>query len=215
MGARSLILVLSRHRSGDSDLIARIYSRFGVLRLLVRDGLEPSGRFHGVFEPFNMMTLDFFQRGEVVIPRDFKELRRYSLLSADYERFIWMSHVCRFVIYNVPFYEPLFFKKVIDFLLTDPSGRLEVLRIKLRLEFIKSAGISPIFLGQKIPRGKVRVRLSDGSLSDEGEVEISSGTLRLLKRLSEEKLGKNLRVNGKTVREAEHLLDSIISYHMR
>lgn len=215
MSARSTVLVLSRHRAGDSDLIARIYSRWGVGTLLVRDGLLPENRFHGIFEPFNLMVLDFHQRGEVLIPEDFRDLIRYSLLSSDYVRFLWMNHVCDFIIRKVRFYDERLFTRLIELLLTEPGESAGILKVLLRLDFVKFSGITPRFLEQKVPRGKARVRLSDGSINSKGEAEVSPGALRLLQKLSEARNIKRISAPDKICDEAVRLLDSLIDYHTR
>jgi hypothetical protein len=215
MSSRSPVLVLSRHRAGDTDLIARIYSRWGILTLLVREGFLPENRYHGVFEPFNQMVLDFRQMGSVVVPEDLQELKRYSYLSRDYERFRWMSHVCEFILKQVRFWDEELFGRMIDLLLKDPRRKFYVLRVLLRVEFLKFSGIIPLFLREKIPRGKVRIRLSDGLPDSGGEYEISGGALRLIGKIYKEKNHGRVSSSKKICLEAEEFLDALINYHTK
>ena len=215
MAVRSRVLVLTRRRAGDTDLIAKVYSHSGIADLLVRDALLPDHRFHGVFEPFNTMTLDYRQRGEIILPQDFTDLQPLSLLSRDYDRFLWMSHVCDFILRHVRFYDHRLFENLLAFLKTPPRGRSSILSLLLRLSYIKFAGITPRFLSQKPPRGRARIRLSDGSLTKEGDYEVSAGALRLILTLWQKGDTSRLRASDSLCEEARNLLDALITYHTR
>jgi len=215
MSIKSRVLVLSRLRAGDTDLIARVYGSGGVMTLLVRDGLLPDHRFHGVFEPFNTMVLDYRQRGEIIFPEDFTDLQHLSHLSRNYDRFLWMSHVCDFILRQVRFYDPVLFDTLLGFLTQDPDGKEPVLGLLLRLKYIRFSGITPRFLDQKIPRGRTRVRLSDGSIDEEGEFEISAGALRLIQRLARKESTSRLSPSSALCDEGQKLLEALIDYHTR
>ncbi len=215
MGIKGRILVLARLRAGDSDIIARVYGASGVATLLVREGLVPGHRFHGIFEPFNTMVLDYRQRGEIILPQDFSDLQPLSLLSRDCDRFLWMSSVCEFILKKVRFYDPALFETFIGFLTRDPKGKEHLLSLLLRLSYIKFSGITPKFLGETPPRGRVRIRLSEGSISEDGEVEVSAGTLKLIQSLVREESLPRVRSGIALYIEGINLLDALINYHTR
>ena len=215
MGLKTKVLVLKRIRAGDQDLLAKVYGQGGVLDLLVRDGLLNTSRFFGIFEPFNLVEVDLKQRGEVALPNDVLGVEWFSYLSKDYRRYRWMCWVSLFVLRHIRFYDERLFSLVLKALLTEPRGREGILRVKFKLEFLSASGLEPKFLKEKLGRGRVKIRLSDGSVSEEGEVEVRSSSLKELVRLKNLRSLKGVRFRREEVEEMESVLDLLIEYHTR
>ncbi len=207
--------MLRRVRAGDQDLLAKAYGPGGVVSVFVKDGLLSSCSFFGVFEPFNVVLLDLSQRGDVVIPGDVLGVERLSYLCGRFERFLWMSWVAGFVLRHVRFYDEKLFELFLSYIVRDVVSREGVYRLKLRLEYLNASGLSPKFIGERIPRGVHRIRLSDGALSQEGELEVTAGALRLVKRIHSAERLENLAVSPSLLRKAEAVLDRFIDYHSR
>ncbi len=215
MGFRTRVLVLKRIRAGDQDLLAKVYGRGGLLDLLVRDGFLPENRFFGVFEPFNLVELELRQRGGITVPEDILRTERLSYLCRDYRRYRWMCWVSLFALKHMSFYDERLFSLVLRALLADPKGMEAVLRIRFRLEFLSLSGLEPKFLKEALPKGRVRIKLSDGSTSPEGDVEVSGTSLRELVRIKNLKSLKGFRAKKERLEEIEKLLDLLIEYHTR
>ena len=214
MSTKGRILVLRRVRAGDQDLLVRAYGPVGVMDLLVRDGLLNTSAFFGVFEPFNVVEVDLSQRGEVAVPNDVMRVERLSYLCADFDRFRWMCWVARFVLRNVRFYDEKLFELFLSYL-TVKGRREEVYRIKLKLEYLEASGLRPRFLGAESLRGKVKVKLSDGSVSPEGDLEVKAQVLRIIRRLYETRRVGRVILSPELAKGAEQLLDRFIEYHSR
>jgi len=216
MSVKSRVLILKRLRAGDQDLLAKAYGPGGIIDLLVRDGLLCGSYFFGVFEPFNVVTVDLSQKGDIVVPNDVVSVERLSYLSANFRRFLWMSWIAGFILRNVRFFDDKLFELFLSYMVKAVRGREEVYRIKLRLDYLDLSGLKPRFLGERIPRrGSVKLRLSDGSLSPAGELETDARILRVLSRIYEIRRTGNVAVNPELARRAERILDSFIAYHTR
>lgn len=215
MGLRTRVLVLRRIRAGDQDLLARVYGRGGLLDVLVRDGLLPESRFFGVFEPFNLVEVEVRQRGGIAVPEDVVRTERISYLCRDYRRYRWMCWVSLFVLKYISFYDEKLFSLILKALLADPKGREDILRVRFKLEFLSASGLEPRFLKEPVSGSIVRVKLSDGSVSEEGEVEVKSSSLRELIRIKNMRSLKGFRTSRERLAEAERLLDLLIDYHTR
>ncbi len=209
------MLVLKRIRAGDQDLIAKGYTQVGVVDVLIRDGLLVENRFFGIFEPFNVLEIDLRQQGNITVPNDIFEVRRLSYLASDFSRFLWMSWVCGFVLKYVKYYDERLFNLFVSYLTLKPSGTKEVYRIKLLSEFLELSGLKPKFLEEKLPKGEVKVNLSDGSISESGELKVPAGTLRLIKRIHSSKELNRISANSKNLTLAEDLLRKYLEYHTK
>jgi len=214
MSIKGRILVLRRVRAGDQDILVRAYGPAGITDLLVRDGLLNTSVFFGVFEPFNVVVVDLSQRGEVAVPNDIMGVERLSYLCTDFARFRWMCWVARFVLRNVRFYDERLFDLFLNYL-TVKGKREEVYRIKLKLEYLEISGLRPRFLSMEEAGEKVRVKLSDGSVSPEGDLEVGSQVLRVIRRLYENRGTGRIILSPELARRAEQLLDRFIEYHSR
>ncbi len=215
MSLKTRVLVLKRLRAGDQDLLAKVYGQGGIFDVLVRDGFLNTNRFFGAFEPFNLVEVDLKQRGGIALPNDILRVERFSYLSKDYRRYRWMCWVSLFVLKHIRFYDERLFSLILKAMLMDPKGKEGIVRIRFRLEFLSISGLEPRFLKEKLGRGKVRIRLSDGSVSEEGEVEVNSSILKELVRLRGLKSLKGVRLRREDMEEMERLLDLLIEYHTR
>jgi recombinational DNA repair protein (RecF pathway) len=214
MSFKGKVLVLKRVRSGDQDLIAKAYSQGGVVSILVREGYAVSNPFFGIFEPFNLVEADLDQRGDVLVPNDVLSVRRFSLLAREYRRYVWMCWVSLFVLRKVKLYDERVFSLLVRYITLDPGRRAAVYRVLFRLEVIDALGWRPKFLDQSIGGGRVRVSVSDGSLSEEGGLEVSAGVLRSIRELMN--LGaERVSLRGRVLRKVEEFLDTYIDYHVR
>ncbi|MDQ7038131.1 MAG: recombination protein O N-terminal domain-containing protein [Aquificota bacterium] len=214
MSFKGKLVVLKRIRSGDDDLIAKVYSPAGVVSVLVREGYLGSNPFLGVFEPFNLVEADLDQKGDILVPNDIISVRRYSLLARDYNRYVWMSWVSLFVLTRISFYDERVFPLIVRYLTANPGRRIPVYRVLFRIGIMEALGWRPRFLSQNIGKGKVKVRISDGSVSEDGEVEVRAVVLRFIKNLAELGSGR-ISARGNVLKEAEDLLDRYIDYHTR
>ncbi len=215
MSLKTRVLVLKRLRAGDQDLLAKVYGQGGVFDVLVRDGFLNTNRFFGVFEPFNLVELDLKQRGGIALPNDILRVERFSYLSKDYRRYRWMCWVSLFVLKHIRFYDERLFSLILKAMLMDPKGKEGIVRVRFKLEFLSISGLEPRFLKEKLGKGRVRIRLSDGSVNEEGEVEVNSSILKELVRLKGLKSIKGVRSRKKDIEEMERLLDLLIEYHTR
>ena len=215
MSLRTRVIVLKRIRAGDQDLLAKVYGQGGVLDLLVRDAYLNICRFFGVFEPFNLVEVDLIQRGGIVIPSDVGRVERFSYLTRDFDRFLWMSWVARFILRHVGFYDEKLFDLFLRYMLERTEGAEPLYRVKLKLDYLSLSGLRPKFLEESFGRGKLKVRLSDGSVRREGDYEVESYILRFLVKVWRAKRLKNLNIREETAREMERFLDTLIEYHTR
>ena len=215
MSLKTRVLVLKRIRAGDQDLLAKVYGQGGIFDVLVRDGFLSTNRFFGAFEPFNLVEVDLKQRGGIALPNDILRVERFSYLSKDYRRYRWMCWVSLFVLKYIRFYDERLFSLILKAMLMDPKGKEGIVRIRFKLEFLSISGLEPRFLKEKLGKGRVRIRLSDGSVNEEGEVEVNSSILKELVRVKGLKSIKGARSRKKDVEEMERLLDLLIEYHTR
>ncbi len=215
MSLKTKIVVLRRIRAGDQDLLAKVYGQGGVLDLFVKDGYLNTNRFFGIFEPFNVAVVDLVQKGGVVVPNDVNGLRRFSLLSRDYRRFRWMSWIAKFILSYVGFYDEKLFDLFLNYMLADTEGAEHLYRVRFKLDYLIKSGLKPKFLKESFGRGKLKVRLSDGSVRKEGEIEVESFILRLMVKLAGSRKLKTLNIDEGKARKMEGLLDALIEYHTK
>ncbi len=215
MSLRTRILVLRRIRAGDQDLLAKAYGQGGIISLYIKDGFLSTNRFFGFFEPFNILEVDVSQRGGVMVPNDVISIQRLSYLCRDFSRFAWMSWIASFILKHVSYYDERLFDLFTNYLLLELKGSEHLYKVKLKLDFLHISGLKPKFLEERIRRKKLRIKLSDGTVAEEGELEVEGSVLRLLSRLYRiRKLG-NLVVDHRLIRKMEELLDTFIEYHTR
>ena len=207
-------MVLKRVRSGDQDLIAKVYCQVGVQSILVREGYTSSSPFFGVFEPFNVVEADLEQKGDILVPNDVLSVERLSLLATDCRRYLWMCWLSAFTLSRIRFYDERIFQLLVKFLKVDPGRSAGLYRVLFRLKVIEAMGLRPKFL-ERIPRRRrLKVKLSDGSAGEEGEVEVPAQVLATLRRISEKGIGR-VSVEKGTLKRIEDLLDLYMEYHMR
>jgi len=215
MSVKTKIMVLKRIRAGDYDLLIKAYSPLGTIDILVREGLIAGSKFFGLFEPFNILKVDLKQRGAVAVPQDILHVNRLSLLCRDFERFMWMSWVCSFILKNVRFYDPYLFRTFYKYLIENPKKSYPAYRIKLILDFLELSGIKPVLLRQNVTGKRLKLRLSDGSVANDGDIEISPGVVRTIKRIGLSKEIGKIYVKPEYLQEAEKVLNLYIEHHMR
>jgi len=175
MALKTRVLVLKRIRAGDQDLLAKVYGQGGVIDLLVRDGFLNTNRFFSLFEPFNVLEVDLSQKGGVAVPNDVGSVRFLSYMCRDFSRFMWFSWIAGFILRYVRYYDDRLFNLFLGYMLSKSVGG--ALRVKLRLDFLELSGLKPKFLEER--EFRKRIKFSDGSTSDRGDVE---ATPELLKR---------------------------------
>lgn len=214
MSFKGKVLVLRRLRSGDLDLIARVYGPEGVQSFLIREGYRPSNPFFGLFEPFNLLEVDAHQRGNVLVPNDVALVKRFSVFSSDYERYLWMDWISSFLLRRIRFYDSRVFSLTLDFIKLRPGENVQNYRVFFRLRVLEALGIKPRFLGERIKGRRLRVSLSDGSVSQSGEVEVEASVLRAVKSIW--RAGpERVLPRGSVLGKAEELLDVYLDHHMR
>ncbi len=214
MSFKGKVVVLKRVRSGDQDLIAKVYSQGGVVSLLVRNGYLPSNPFFGVFEPFNLVEADLEQRGDLLIPNDVLNVERLSLLARDYRRYTWMCWVAMYILTRIKLYDERVFYIILRSLTMNPKRKVAIHRVLFRIGLIEALGWRPKFLDERIGRGRVKISMADGSVSDQGDLEVHSAVLRTIKMLVE--LGaERVSVRGELLRQVEEFLDTYLDYHIR
>jgi len=150
-----------------------------------------------------------------MVPNDVISIQRLSYLCRDFSRFAWMSWIASFILKHVSYYDERLFDLFTNYLLLELKGSEHLYKVKLKLDFLHISGLKPKFLEERIRRKKLRIKLSDGTVAEEGELEVEGSVLRLLSRLYRiRKLG-NLVVDHRLIRKMEELLDTFIEYHTR
>ncbi|WP_457601432.1 hypothetical protein [Hydrogenivirga sp.] len=211
MSFKAKVLVLKRLRAGDQDLLAKVYGQGGVVDVLVRDGLLNEHRFFGLFEPFNVLEVDLSQRGGIAVPNDVGEVRFLSYLCRETDRFLWFSWIAGFILKHVRFYDERLFNLFMSYMLS--RSMTDVLKVKLRLDFLELSGLKPKFIEQSSLKG--RLKLSDGALSEEGELEVQENVIELLRRIYRAKRPQRIKIGVRSLHRMEELLDAFIEYHTR
>ncbi len=210
-------IVLKRVVGGDYDLVCTLYGTSGLITLFVKEGLLPSSPFLGTFEPFNVVGLEFLQRGNVTVPLDVRYVQRYSYLARSYTRFRWMSAIASFVLKHLSFYDERIYNFVESSMLRKVRS-LGVHILDFKLRFINLYGIQPKFLSKEVPmRGSLRIDLSNGDLSRSGDVKVKVPTIRLLQRInrSTRKDLSSIKIDKSLFKEADRLLEAYIDYHTK
>ncbi|RLJ69919.1 recombination protein O [Hydrogenivirga caldilitoris] len=211
MGLKTKVLVLKRIRAGDQDLLAKVYGKGGVIDLLVRDGFLNNHRFFGLFEPFNLLEVDLSQRGGIAIPNDIGDVKFLSYLCRDFERFLWFSWISGFILKFVKYYDEKLFNLFISYMLSKSTQN--TLRIKFRLDYLELSGLKPKFLEEE--KHRRMLKLSDGSTSDKGDVEVSAESLNLIKKVYRAEKPQRIKIGAGALQDLETLLDLFIEHHIR
>ncbi|WP_448588212.1 hypothetical protein [Thermocrinis sp.] len=190
MSAKAKIIVLRKILVGEWDLLAYAYGTFGRGRILVRKGFYPKNAYSAVFEPFNLLTLDYHQSGELLILNDVIDVEFYSYLALkDYRRFLWMSKVAHIIASWISYYDSNVFDLLQNYLRMDIKN-YKVFEIKLKLELVRALGIyrEDLFEGEmakvvnEIDRECRVERLEKIFLSKPAFMEISEALEKMLKR---------------------------------
>jgi len=141
MSTKAEVLVVRKILVGEWDLLALVYGTVGKAKLLVRKGFHPNSAYCSIFEPFNLMIIDYHQSGDLLILNDVKDVKFYSYLALrSYSRFLWMSKVVQNVVKWISYYDSSIFNLLKDYLILNIRNH-KVFEIKLKLELVKSMGI--------------------------------------------------------------------------
>ncbi len=202
-------IVLRRVRGGDTDLVATLYGTPGKVTLFVKEGFLNDNKFFGIFEPFNYVVLDYYQRGNVIFPNDIKGVRRFSYLSRDFKRYMIMSKVSLFFIKYVHYYDEDVFRLILNYFLKKPLKKVDITYLKFLLDYLNISGIKPRFLSYRNVKEKfVKIDLSNGEISEKGDYEIEGYILKFLIKLN--KGEKVFLYTKKDIKKAEKFLISYI-----
>jgi recombinational DNA repair protein (RecF pathway) len=141
VSAKAEVIVIKKFLVGEWDLLAYAYGTVGRCKIFVRRGFHPEESYCGFFEPFNLLTIDYHQSGDLLILNDLVSAKLYSYLALkSYDRFLWMSKVLQAILRWVAYYDSSIFKLLQNFLLLDVKNH-KVFDIKLKLSLIKAMGI--------------------------------------------------------------------------
>jgi recombinational DNA repair protein (RecF pathway) len=141
VSAKAKVIVIKKFLVGEWDLLAYAYGTVGRCKIFVRRGFHPEESYCGFFEPFNLLTIDYHQSGDLLILNDLVSAKLYSYLALkSYDRFLWMSKVLQTILRWVAYYDSSIFKLLQNFLLLDVKNH-KVFDIKLKLSLIKAMGI--------------------------------------------------------------------------
>ncbi|GEM_PF-2593458 len=215
MSSKGRYLILKRIRAGDQDILAISYGSEGIVNILVRDGFLNSHEFFGLFEPFNVVTAYFYQKGDLLIPCDVIEVKRLSYICFDFHRYKWACWIASFVLKYLNFYDESVFNLILNYLRVNPKGKDRIFRIKFKLDYLKISGLEPLFIKTKHKSQTVRVKLSDGKISNDGDIELEGTVLSLLKRIEKGRALGRIRADISLLNKAEELLDSFLDYHIK
>jgi recombinational DNA repair protein (RecF pathway) len=141
VSAKAEVIVIKKFLVGEWDLLAYAYGTVGRCKIFVRRGFHPEESYCGFFEPFNLLTIDYHQSGDLLILNDLVSAKLYSYLALkSYDRFLWMSKVLQTILRWVAYYDSSIFKLLQSFLILDVKNQ-KVFDIKLKLSLIKAMGI--------------------------------------------------------------------------
>jgi recombinational DNA repair protein (RecF pathway) len=139
--AKAKVIVIKKFLVGEWDLLAYAYGTVGRCKIFVKRGFHPEESYCGFFEPFNLLTIDYHQSGDLLILNDLASAKLYSYLALkSYDRFLWMSKVLQTILRWVAYYDSSIFKLLQSFLLLDVKNH-KVFDIKLKVSLIKTMGI--------------------------------------------------------------------------
>jgi len=205
---------LRRLRGGGVDLIATLYGTSGKVNLFVKEGYLNENKFFGIFEPFNLVEIDFFQNGNLIIPNDILKVKRLSLFACDFKRFIYMSKVSKLILKYITFYDEELFYLILHNFIKDIKN-VEAELLKFYLDFLKILGYEPKFLTTENIKGKfLKIDLEKGEISKNSRYTVKASHLNILKKIYEMKDYERIRVGKNTFKEVEKFLNDYIRYHL-
>jgi recombinational DNA repair protein (RecF pathway) len=141
VSAKAKVIVIKKILVGEWDLLAYAYGTVGRCKIFVRKGFHPEESYCSFFEPFNLLTIDYHQSGDLLILNDLVSAKLYSYLALEsYDRFLWMSKVLQTILRWVAYYDSSIFKLLQSFLLLDVENH-KVFDIKLKLSLVKAMGV--------------------------------------------------------------------------
>jgi len=207
-------LVLRRLRGGDVDLIATLYGTLGRVNLFVKEGYLNENKFFGVFEPFNLIKVDFSQNGNLIIPNDVLKIKRLSLFACNFKRFIYMSKISKLILKYINFYDEELFYFILHNFIKDIKN-VEASFLKFYIDFLRILGYKPKFLTTENIKGKfLKIDLEKGEISKNGNYTVNASHLNILKKIYEIKDYERIRIGKKTSREIEKFLNDYAQYHL-
>ncbi len=208
-----MIIVLKRFCVGEADVLARVYGYGGIMNLYIKDGYEPSNKFFGVFEPFNIMEITYYQQGEFIIPQDIRKIERLSFLARNYDSFLWMCSIADFILNYIKFFEATIFNKTAEYLKFVPSkySRYSTF-IKFIFEIIEILGITPAFLSEE--REGNSIYMKDGSINEKGDYKISMSAINVMRKIYRTSKVERIKVEKDIYREITEFLKRYIEFHI-
>jgi len=205
-------LVLRRVRGGDDDLVAKLYGTAGKVSLFVKEGYLVENKFFGIFEPFNLVKMDYYQSSGFIIPRDILEVKRFSYLARDLRRYLLMSYISQAILKHINFYDEEVFSLILKFFLKETKNP-EASYFKFFLNLLKTLGYEPLFLREKVKGKFTFLDLEKGSLSSSG-VKVRSSLLNLLKKIHQIGEYERVKVKKRDFEEGRKILEEFLSYHL-
>ncbi len=141
MSAKAEVIVVKKFLVGEWDLLAYVYGTVGKAKLFVKRGFNPEESYCRFFEPFNLLTIDYHQSGNLLVLNDIANAKLYSHLAMkSYDRFLWMFRVLQTVVRWATYYDSSIFKLMKSYLLIDVKNH-KVFDVKLKLNLVKIMGI--------------------------------------------------------------------------
>jgi len=67
VSAKAKVIVIKKFLVGEWDLLAYAYGTVGRCKIFVKRGFHPEESYCGFFEPFNLLTIDYHQSGDLLI----------------------------------------------------------------------------------------------------------------------------------------------------
>ncbi|AAC07907.1 DNA repair protein RecO [Aquifex aeolicus] len=209
---KGTFLVLRRVRGGDVDLVATLYGTAGKVSLFLREGYLNEKKLFGVFEPFNLVKIDYYQSSGLIIPRDVLEVKRFSYFAKDVKRYFLMSYISQTVLRHINFYDEELFSLILRFFLKETKNP-EASYFKFFLNLLKTLGYEPLFLRERVRGRYAFLDLEKGSLSSSG-VKVRSSLLNLLKKIHQLEEYERIKIKRKDFEEGREILEKFLSFHL-
>ncbi|WP_461831294.1 DNA repair protein RecO [Aquifex sp.] len=206
-------IVLRRVRGGDVDLVATLYGIYGKLTLFLKEGYLNENPLFGVFEPFNVVDIDFYQSGNIIIPNDVRKVRRFSYKAKDYEQFIYMSKISEAVLKFVHSYDEKIYKLLFNEL-EKKVKNLNTSLLRFYINLIEILGYTPKFLYEGKIGQKVKINLENGEIGS-GNYEIKGSYIKLLRKIKNTKDYERIRITKGSFKEIEKFLRDFLNYHTK
>jgi len=209
---KGTFLVLRRLRGGDVDLVATLYGTSGKVTIFLRGGYLNENKLFGVFEPFNLVKIDFYQSSGLIIPRDIIEIKRFSYFAKDLNKYFLMSYISQIVLRQINFYDEEVFSLILKFFLQETKNP-EASFFKFFLELLKILGYEPLFLRESVKGRLVFLDLEKGKVSNSG-IQVRSNILNLLKKINELEEYERIKIKKRDFEEGKRILEEFLSYHL-